>query len=24
VILIEKDKETVFFDENIRAKNHSF
>ena len=24
VILIEKDKETVYFDENIRAKNHSF
>ena len=24
VILIEKEKETVYFDENIRAKNHSF
>lgn len=24
VILLEKDKETVYFDENIRAKNHSF
>ena len=24
VILIEKDKETVYFDENLRAKNHSF
>ena len=24
VILIEKDKETVYFDENIRAKNNSF